>query len=103
MFLRGGALVALAAVCAMGQNNCPSSLNFLTAATVNLKPSPTSHIDVVRQSDGSYTGFASPQATPPNPNPIGAGSQLQVSTSIGSGSQFCCISIFSIPGIICFH
>ena len=102
---------------ARAQFACPS-LNFLDASTVNLTPSATSHIDVVRQSDGSYTGFevtnaapfrtiattphfekqfaaclphtlpASPRTTPPNANPGGAGSQLQVSMILPSGSLF---------------
>jgi len=88
-------------------------VNFLTARTVNLKPSATTHIDAVRQSDGSYTGFevtdaapyrliettshlerqfaaciphtipASPSTALPTANPLGASSQLQVSAPMG--------------------
>ncbi len=103
---------------ACAQSSCAGGVNFLTARTVNLKPSATSHIDVVRQSDGSYTGFevtdaapyrllattphfekqlsaclphvvfGSPSTTPPVANPPGAGSQLQVSTTLASGNLF---------------
>ena len=38
------------------QSVCPS-INFLVSRTANLKPTATSHINVVRQADGSYTGF----------------------------------------------
>ncbi len=38
------------------QTACPA-VNFLEARRVDLKPDAGSHIDVVRQSDGSYTGF----------------------------------------------
>jgi hypothetical protein len=45
------------------QPACPT-LNFLNAQTVNLKPSPTSHVDAVRQFDGSYTAFEVADAPP---------------------------------------
>jgi uncharacterized protein (TIGR03437 family) len=113
MLSRVAGLLALVAGSLAAQSTCPA-VNFLTARTVNLKPSPTSHIDVVRQSDGSYTGYevadaapyriiqttphferqfaaciphtipASPSAVSPAPNPPGAGSQLQVSAAVGS-------------------
>lgn len=118
MSLRCVAVLAMAPVFATAQSTCPSSLNFLSATTVNLKPSATSHIDVVRQSDGSYTGSevtdappyrplatiphfekqfaacvphtipASPHGAPPNANLVGAGSQLQVSMGLASGGWF---------------
>jgi hypothetical protein len=110
-------LFAVAPVLAFAQTPCPG-VNFLTARTVNLKPTDTSHIDVVRQNDGSYTGFevsdaapfrliattphfekqfaaclphtipASPTAPAPVANPTGAGSQLPVSMTLASGSLF---------------
>lgn len=110
-------LLALAPLCAVAQPICPS-VNLLQARTVNLKPSATSHIDVVRQSDGSYTGFevadappyriiaatphfekqfgaclphrvpGYPPGVPPVANPAGAGSQFQVAEAVGSGRFF---------------
>jgi uncharacterized protein (TIGR03437 family) len=101
----------------MAQSNCAGP-NFLTARTVNLKPSATSHINVVRQNDGSYTGFevsdtspyrvismtphfetrfgacqprtfpSPPAATPPPINPLGAGSQQVVSEVLPNGQYF---------------
>jgi uncharacterized protein (TIGR03437 family) len=101
----------------MAQSTC-IGVNFLSAKTVNLKPSAASHINVVRQNDGSYTGFevadtspyrvisitphfetqfgaclphtfpASPLATPPPANPPGAGSQSVVSEITPSGQYF---------------
>jgi uncharacterized protein (TIGR03437 family) len=111
---------------ALAQTPCPG-VHFLNAITVNLKPTDTSHIDVVRQSDGSYTGFevsdaapfrtiatiphfekqfaaclphtipASPTAPAPVANPIGAGSQAQVSMTLSSGSQF--VANISLDGL----
>ncbi len=113
MLSRVASILAFGAVSIFAQTTCPS-VNFLQAQRVNLKPSATSHIDVVRQSDGSYTGFELADATPyrlitttphferqfaaciphilpaapnaPSPivNPPGAGSQLQVSQPFGS-------------------
>jgi uncharacterized protein (TIGR03437 family) len=110
-------LLFVAPLCAPAQSTCPQ-VNFLTARTVNLKPSPTTHIDVVRQPDGSYTGFevtdaapyrsvnatphfeqqfaaCLPHTLPTVPgigtlpeNPSGAGSQLQVSTDLPNGDVF---------------
>ncbi len=100
-----------------GQSACPT-VPFLTARTVNLKPSTISHIDVVRQQDGSYTGFevtdaapyrtlattphferqlaaclphtfpSAPSPTMPVTNPVGAAAQSQVSFPIPSGNYF---------------
>jgi len=113
------ALFALAPLCAFAQSACPQ-VNFLTARSVNLKPSATTHIDVVRQSDGSYTGYevtdaapyrtvnatahfeqqfttcfphelagyGSSTAPPGAENPPGAGSQMQVSTTLSNGKTF---------------
>ncbi len=112
MPIRAAALLAFLATTLAGQSTCPS-VNFLSARRVNLKPSATSHIDLVRQSDGSYTGFevadappyrviettpqferqfaaCTPQslpasrAVPPAANPAGAGSQLQASAAFGA-------------------
>jgi uncharacterized protein (TIGR03437 family) len=110
-------LLALAPVLACAQSTC-SGVNFLAARIVNLKPTTTSHIDVVRQADGSYTGYevadapsfrllaatphfekqfaaclphtlpASPATTAPAANPPGVESQPQVSTSFPSGDYF---------------
>ncbi|MGB9455823.1 MAG: FG-GAP-like repeat-containing protein [Bryobacteraceae bacterium] len=101
----------------MAQSTC-TGVNFLNAKTVNLKPSATSHINVVRQNDGTYTGFEvsdfspyriisttphfetqfgtclprtfpnPPAATPPALNPVGAGSQQVVSEMLPSGQYF---------------
>src|SRR5271157_1656915 len=101
----------------MAQSTC-AGVNFLNARTVSLKPSATSHINVVRQNDGSYTGFEvsdtspyrvirtmphfetqfgtclprtfpnPPAATPPPTNPLGAGSQQVVSEVLPSGQYF---------------
>jgi hypothetical protein len=49
-------ILAMLAASFSAQSPCPL-VKFLAARRANLKPSPTSHIDVVRQSDGSYTGF----------------------------------------------
>jgi hypothetical protein len=38
------------------QSVCPS-INFLISRSANLKSTANSHINVVRQADGSYTGF----------------------------------------------
>jgi len=46
-----------------GQSGC-SGLNLLTARSVNLKPTASSHINVARQSDGSYTAFELTDASP---------------------------------------
>ena len=46
-----------------GQSTCPEP-NFLTARTVSLKPSVSSHIDAVLQGDGTYTGFEVTDAAP---------------------------------------
>src|SRR5258707_1245902 len=55
--------LAMASFSAFAQSTCPS-VNFLTARSASLKPSATSHIDVIRQSDGSYTGFEVADAAP---------------------------------------
>ena len=110
---RAAGLLVVFSAPLFAQPTCPP-VNLLTARSIDLKPSPTTHIDAVRQSDGSYTGFevtdASPyrllsatphferrfaaclprtiQATPaaaaPAANPSGAGSQQQVAAPIGS-------------------
>ncbi len=109
--------LAFAQVHAAAQSTCPA-VNFVSAKTLNLKPTPNSHIDVIRQPDGSYTGFeatdaapyrtisvtphferqfatclphtipTSPSAAPPVANPPGAGSPLQVSMAVGSANFF---------------
>ena len=56
MLRRLAGLLVMAPVAVIAQSICPP-VNFLVARTINLKPSATSHIDAVRQSDGSYTGF----------------------------------------------
>src|SRR5579864_152358 len=98
----------------MAQSTCPE-VNLLSARTLNLKPSSTSHIDLSRQNDGSYTGYEvvdaapyrvikttphfqrqfadclphslpeSPMGSPPVENPPGAESQYQVSETLPSG------------------
>ncbi len=117
VFLRLTGLLVLAVANVVGQSGCPEP-NFLAAATVNLKPSATSHIDVVRQIDSSYTGFevtdlapyrtisvtphferqfadcvshaipSNPFSSVPVANAPGAGSQLQASEALAAGSYF---------------
>jgi hypothetical protein len=55
-------LIALVAGWA-AEPTCPP-VNFLTARTINLRPSSTSHITLVRQDDGSYTGYENRDASP---------------------------------------
>jgi uncharacterized protein (TIGR03437 family) len=45
------------------QSPCPT-VDFLIAETVSLKPSPTSHMFVVRQDDGSFTGYELADGSP---------------------------------------
>ena len=104
------ALLLLLPFTAIAQTTCP-------ARTVSLKPTATTHIDLVRQPDASYTAFevpdappysilhttphfvelqfaaclppaSSPPATAPAANPPGAGSQLQVGAPLASGNVF---------------
>ena len=56
-------LLGLLAVNLTAQTECPP-VNVLTARTANLKPAFNSHIDLVRQTDGSYTGFEFADAQP---------------------------------------
>ena len=60
---RAAGALLLAALPALSQIACPE-LNFLSTRTLNLKPSPTTHTDVLRQSDGSYTGYEVIDAAP---------------------------------------
>jgi uncharacterized protein (TIGR03437 family) len=112
MLRRLAGLLVIMAVRVSAQSTCPP-VNFLSARTINLKPSATSHIDEVRQSDGSYTGFEvtdaspyrvirttphfeqqfaaclphtipfPPSVVPPSANTAGAGAQLQVAAAVG--------------------
>src|SRR5580658_798344 len=56
-------LPLLAAVCAGAQTTCPP-INFLNAKTINLNPTSSSHLVLLRQSDGSDTAFEVANATP---------------------------------------
>jgi uncharacterized protein (TIGR03437 family) len=115
MYHRAFVIVGVLSISAMAQSRCPG-VNFLSARTVNLKPSPTSHINVLRQDDGSYTGYevadaapyraikttphfeqqfaaclphtlpVSPAGAAPTENPPGASSQYQVSEKVPSGN-----------------
>ncbi|HWB85645.1 MAG TPA: FG-GAP-like repeat-containing protein [Bryobacteraceae bacterium] len=117
MHLRALFLSFLLSIPLNAQSTCPA-FQFLSARTINLKPSSTSHIDVVRQNDGSYTGYEVADAPPyrtiattphfeeqfsgclphtlPSPpnglappaNPPGAGSQLQASMMLPSRNYF---------------
>lgn len=98
------------------QGVCPG-IHFLSATTVNLQPSSNSHINIVRQSDGSHTGYEVGNAAPyrvirttphfeqqlaacgphiisrstsaaPVENPPGAVSQTQVAMTLPSGGYF---------------
>lgn len=60
--LRAVFLLLCGSVC-YGQSVCPS-VNFLVARTVNLKPTATSHINLVQQPLGSYTGYEVTDAAP---------------------------------------
>ncbi len=111
------ASLILATSCTLAaQPTCPQP-NFLRPQPFNLLPSSTS-LDVVRQPDGSYTGFevagtapyrtiattphleqqlaaclghaipTKPSLTSFNANPSGAGSQLQVSEALAGGGYF---------------
>ncbi len=117
MLHRSALLVITASFTLTAQPTCPQP-NFLRPQPFNLKPSSTSHIDAVRQTDGSYTGYevtdaapyrtiattphleqdlpaclghtipAKPSWTSLQPNPPGAGSQLQVSEPLSGGRYF---------------
>lgn len=63
VFWRVAVVLALASVPVLGQTGCPLP-NYLSARAVNLEPSATTHTNVVRQSDGSYTGFEIADASP---------------------------------------
>jgi len=110
-------IVLFAPLLAVAQTTCPS-VNFLEPRTVSLAPTLTTHIDVVRQPDGSNTGFevanaapyrvisttphfeqqfaaclphqlpATPSTTPLVENPPGAGAQPQVSMTLANGNIF---------------
>jgi uncharacterized protein (TIGR03437 family) len=54
--LRFGLALSALPFAVSAQSGCPT-INFLVSRTVNLKPTAISHISVVRQADGSYTGF----------------------------------------------
>jgi hypothetical protein len=56
MPIRATLILLVAALAAWSQSLCPS-INFVVSRTLSLKPTPYSHINVVRQGDGSYTGF----------------------------------------------
>lgn len=102
---------------ALAQSTCPP-VRFLQAPTVNMAPASTTHIDAIRQPDGSYTAFEAQNASPyqvvsttphferqfdaclprpfpfnsfPTPlpeNPPGAGSQPQAVMTLPSGGFF---------------
>lgn len=102
---------------ALAQPACPP-VNFLETRTVNVAPAATTHIDAIRQADGSYTAFQANNAYPyqvistipdfqqqfdaclPHPlpfnpfptpipeNPPGAGSQPQVVMTLPAGGFF---------------
>jgi hypothetical protein len=49
-------VIATSAVCAQAQPGCPA-INFQTAVLANSEPTDFSNVFLVRQSDGSYTGY----------------------------------------------
>ncbi len=53
-----------AQVHAAAQSTCPLRLIVVSAKTHLANRSPNSHIDVIRQPDGSYTGFEATDAVP---------------------------------------
>jgi uncharacterized protein (TIGR03437 family) len=48
---------------ANGQSSCPA-ITFLNAGTVAVRPSASSHLAILRQNDGSYTGYEIADASP---------------------------------------
>lgn len=117
MHFRTGIVFGILTLSAKARSTCPE-VNLLSARTVNLTPSSTSHINLLRQNDGSYTGYevadsapfrvikttphfetqfaaclprnlpASPAAAAPALNQPGAASQLQVSEPLLSGNYY---------------
>ena len=63
MLSRAAGALLFATLPAFPQITCLEP-NFLTPRTLDLKPSPTTHLDVLRQPDGSYTGFELADAAP---------------------------------------
>jgi FG-GAP-like repeat len=55
--------VVASAAWAQAQPGCPA-VNFQTAVSANLQPSDSSHIVLLRQSDGSYTGYEMTNQSP---------------------------------------
>jgi FG-GAP-like repeat len=116
--LSRSAWLTLAPLALIGQTVCTTA-DFVFTRTLNLKPTSRSHIDLVRQIDGSYTAFEvtdttpykilaitpdfdrqlepcpahtvaapRPKGTAPASNPVGVGSQLEVSTPLAGGKFF---------------
>jgi hypothetical protein len=56
-------VLSLAAVCASAQTTCPP-INFLNATTIDLDATDSSHLTLLRQSDGSYTAFEIANTSP---------------------------------------
>jgi hypothetical protein len=48
---------------ANGQPGCPA-ITFLNAGTVDMRPSASSHLAILRQNDGSYTSYEIADASP---------------------------------------
>ena len=115
MTLRASLALLLLPLAGWAQTVCPP-VNFLIPRSLNLKATANSHINLVRQPDGSYTGFeltdapphrliattphverqfaaCLPHAIPATPAPAsapkgGISSQLVASESLPSGSLF---------------
>src|SRR2546429_7574808 len=63
LLLKVCTVMAASAVCAQAQTSCPP-VNFQTAVSANLEPSTSSHIVLLRQSNGSYTGYEMTNQSP---------------------------------------
>ena len=63
MPVRAGIMLIVAPLAAWPQSLCPST-NFVVSRTISLKPTQYSHIDAVRQGDGSYTAFEAGDVPP---------------------------------------
>ena len=63
LLVRFSTLIAIAAANGQAQTGCPP-VSFQLAVTANPTPSSTSHIVLLRQSDGSYTAYEMTNASP---------------------------------------
>jgi hypothetical protein len=71
-----GLFAIVATVCPVALAVC--SIGFQTQSAASLKPSATSHIVLLRQNDGSYTGYQMQDASPYGVQKITPGFQNQL-------------------------